>query len=355
MKKSILITGGCGFVGSSLSISLKIKYPNYQILALDNLKRRGSELNIPRLKNLGIDFIHGDLRNPSDLIFDRPIDVVIDAAAEPSVLAGINGGLDYLVNTNLNGTVNTLNATIKHKAKFIFLSTSRVYPISLLKGINYIEEEDRLTIIEKQDTHGVSSFGISEEFPLNGPRSFYGTTKLASELLLQEYGEFHNLDFVINRFGVIAGPYQMGKVDQGVIALWMFKHFWKQELSYIGFDGTGKQVRDILHIQDVVELIDYQIHNFSTSNRKVFNAGGGLENSVSLKELSRICAEITGNKIEIQSIKETRKGDIPSYITDNSYINKEISWKPKRSVENTLTDVFDWIKSNENELKKIVS
>src|SRR4051812_39769469 len=105
---SILITGGCGFIGSNLSLLIKKKYPGYRIAVLDNLKRRGSELNIPRLKEAGVVFIHGDIRNKEDLDFEQTYDFIIDAAAEPSVLAGMGAALNYVINTNLNGTINTL-------------------------------------------------------------------------------------------------------------------------------------------------------------------------------------------------------------------------------------------------------
>src|SRR5690349_19143449 len=114
----ILITGGAGFVGSSLAIALKTNYPDYQVYALDNLKRRGSELNIPRLKKAGVEFVHGDIRNKEDFDSIPAVDTVIEASAEPSVLAGLDGTPDYLINTNLVGTVNCLNYALKHKAGF---------------------------------------------------------------------------------------------------------------------------------------------------------------------------------------------------------------------------------------------
>src|SRR5688500_3778425 len=132
---TIFITGGAGFVGSNLAILLKTTYPQYHIICFDNLKRRGSELNLLRLRELGIEFIHGDIRSKSD--FEQiqvAVDCVIDAAAEPSVLAGLDGNTDYLIDTNLNGTINALNFSLKHKAKFIFLSTSRIYPIKNIEA-----------------------------------------------------------------------------------------------------------------------------------------------------------------------------------------------------------------------------
>lgn len=350
----LLVTGGCGFVGSNLALKIKDKYPTYEIWVFDNLKRSGSELNLIRHKEAGIQFIHGDIRNQEDLIINIDFDYIIDAAAEPSVLAGIDEPVDYVVNTNFIGTVNTLNLATRCKAKFIFLSTSRVYPISLLEQVKYTVGNSRFEISTEQNITGVSTKGISEAFPLDEARSFYGTTKLASELMIKEFGAFSNVSYVINRCGVIAGPHQMGKVDQGVIALWMARHFWEKELNYIGFGGTGFQVRDALHIDDLFQLVDFEIHHFEEVDQKTFNVGGGLTSSVSLKEMTLICEEITGNKIKINAQVENRKGDIPIYISDNSKITNDIGWAPQKNVHDILSDVFYWIKDNEKALKPLL-
>lgn len=242
MSKTILITGGAGFVGSALAIELKTKYTNYQVISLDNLKRRGSELNLSRLKSAQVEFFHGDIRNTEDFASLPKIDTIIEASAEPSVLAGLNGTPDYVVNTNLMGTINCLNFAVKNKSDFIFLSTSRVYPIEKIELAELDEKETRFVISPNQILNGISEEGISEDFPLEGFRSIYGATKLCSELLITEYNQFYKIKTVVNRCGVLTGPWQMGKVDQGVIVLWMARHFWKQDLGYFGYGGTGKQV-----------------------------------------------------------------------------------------------------------------
>ena len=350
----IVITGGAGFVGSTLCIQLKNKYPQYEIVAFDNLRRRGSELNLIDYKNSGIDFIHGDIRNNEDILAIGKFDVLIEASAEPSVTAGLDCDPSYVINNNLYGSIHCFNACLKYKAKLIFLSTSRVYPIETIENANFIEEETRFSFNKNQNDYGISIKGISEKVNLEGARSFYGTTKLASEMFLQEYAKFYGLQTAITRFGVIAGPRQMGKTDQGVVTLWMAKHFWNQPLKYIGYGGAGKQVRDILHVDDLVDLIDLQIHEIEKFNGKIYNAGGGLANSASLLEMTAICEKITENKINIASEKETRPADLRIFITDNSLIEKEIGWKPKKSVEQVFKDIFYWIKSNENQLESIL-
>ncbi|MCG8699545.1 MAG: GDP-mannose 4,6-dehydratase, partial [Bacteroidales bacterium] len=186
-------------------------------------------------------------------------------------------------------------------------------------------------------------------------RSLYGASKLASELFVAEYNELFNIRTIINRCGVISGPWQMGKVDQGVVVLWLARHFWKKELRYIGYGGLGKQVRDVIDIQDLFHLIDYQIHNIDSLNGEIFNVGGGKNQSVSLLELTKMCEELTGNKINIKNQPENRKADIRIYITDNSKITSATGWEPKISSFQTLENIYHWLKDNNNALEKILN
>jgi len=350
-----MITGGCGFVGSNIAICYKKENPNAKIYVFDNLKRRGSELNLNIFKSLGIEFIHGDIRNEEDFEGINNIDLIIDASAEPSVTAGIDGGAKQLVNINLFGTINILNLAVKLDSAFIFLSTSRIYPINNLNEITITESKTRFKISDNQNLNGISKFGINEKFPLNGYRSIYGATKLAAELLIQEYQHFYKLKAVINRCGVIAGPRQMGKVDQGVTVLWVARHYWKKPLSYFGFGGSGKQVRDVLHIDDLYDLIKLQMSDMDLFNGQLFNIGGGLNSSFSLLELSQICREVTGNKLEIKKVEEDRIADIKLYITNNSKITKFCGWTPKRNTKTVVNDIFKWIRTNESKLKDILN
>ena len=350
----ILVTGGAGFIGSSICIKLKTKYPSYNIIAFDNLKRRGSELNLTDFKKTDIEFIHGDIRNIEDIDAVNGFDVLIEASAEPSVMSGLDDNPEYIIKNNLYGSINCFNTCLKNQAKLIFLSTSRVYPIDKIENARFIEDETRFAFAEQQKEQGISKLGISEELNFFGTRSFYGTTKLSSELFIQEYASFYGLKAAITRFGVVAGPRQMGKTDQGVATLWMAKHYWKQSLKYIGYGGLGKQVRDILHVDDLVSLVDIQIHHIGKFTGKVFNAGGGLQNSASLLEMTQICENITGNSIPIKPELKNRSADLKVFITDNTKIKKEVGWEPKKSVENTFVDIFNWISSNEEKLKSVL-
>jgi CDP-paratose 2-epimerase len=355
MSKHILITGGAGFVGSTLCIGLKKKYPNYTIYALDNLRRSGSELNLKRLKEVGVEFIHGDIRNPEDLNVFKQLDTIIDASADPSVLSGINSPVFPLINANLFGTVNCLELASKHQANFIFLSTSRIYPIKNLELANFEELDTRFEWTNNQNLRGISKNGVTEDFPLEGSRSFYGTTKLASELIITEYNELKGLKTIINRCGVISGPWQMGKVDQGVLVLWLARHYFKGNLGYIGYGGTGKQMRDVLHAADLLDLIDHQLHNIDVYNNQTLNVGGGLNNSFSLQELTKLCENVTGNKITINSVSENRIADVRIYVSDCTKLSQISDWTPKRNVQTIVTETFEWLKQNENDLKNILA
>ncbi|MDF1713458.1 MAG: NAD-dependent epimerase/dehydratase family protein, partial [Akkermansiaceae bacterium] len=243
-NSTILVTGGAGFVGSNLCLALRSAYPESSIVAMDNLYRSGSELNVSRLENAGVKFYRGDVRDP-DSFPREPFDLMIECSAEPSVLAGQDGSPDYLFQTNLVGAYHCLEACRRHGAGIIFLSTSRVYPIAGLEAHPWREEETRFAW-EDTGTIGISSRGVTEKFSLDGARSLYGFTKLAAEQLIEEYRETYGLKAVVNRCGVIAGPWQFGKVDQGVVSLWVMAHHFKRKLSYIGYGGHGKQVRDML-------------------------------------------------------------------------------------------------------------
>lgn len=353
--QTILITGGAGFVGSNLAVGLRERDPSARIIALDNLKRRGSELNLNRLRDCGVEFIHGDIRNPDDIAESGPIDVLLECSAEPSVLAGYESSPRYLLDTNLGGTINCLEHARAHGAGFIFLSTSRVYPMEALNSIELVERETRFEIAPDQAMAGISTEGISELCSLQGPRSLYGTTKLASELILQEYINMYDMPGIVNRCGVLTGPWQMGKVDQGVIVLWVARHLFGGALSYIGYGGEGKQVRDILHTRDLLELIAYQIEHLDELSGGLFNVGGGLDISVSLAELTDLCEKHTGNTIQIDSVAETREADIPVYLTDNRHVTDVCGWKPEITPDQIVAEITQWLRENEAVLRPILT
>ena len=273
--KNLLITGGAGFVGSNLALLFREARPDLGVTVLDNLKRRGSELNLPRLRAAGVEFRHGDIRSTDDFDDLPPYDLMIDCSAEPSVQAGLGGSPRAVLGTNLIGTINCLEAARARGAAFLFLSTSRIYPIAALNDLPFTETDTRFRWDDVAGIRGFSARGVAEDFTLDGARSFYGTSKLAGEQLIQEYVFSYGMRALIDRCGVIAGPWQMGKVDQGVITLWVARHYFGRPLRYTGFGGQGKQVRDILHVHDLFDLLLLQLEAPERWDGRVYNVGGG--------------------------------------------------------------------------------
>jgi CDP-paratose 2-epimerase len=345
--RRVLVTGGAGFVGSSLALGLAGSHAGWEIVALDNLRRRGSELNVPRLREAGVAFVHGDVRVAGDLLALEGIDAIVECSAEPSVLAGFGTQAAYVVESNLVGAHNCLELARRDGAQMVFLSTSRVYPFRALDRAAYREAETRFELLPEQELPGVSPRGISERFPLDGPRTLYGATKLAAELLIAEYGHAFGLRTVVNRCGVIAGPWQMGKVDQGVFTHWVLHHHFNRPLTYIGYGGQGKQVRDLLHVDDLVDLIADQLERPEAWDGATVNVGGGPEGSLSLRETSELCRELTGNRIEIPAVPDNRPGDVRIYVSDCERLRGITSWRPRRGPRETLEDILEWVVDNE--------
>jgi CDP-paratose 2-epimerase len=350
----IMITGGAGFVGSHLALSFKREKSNCTVVAIDNLKRRGSELALHRLGAGGVEFHHGDVRNPEDLANAGKIDLLIECSAEPSVQAGLSGGERYLLNTNLIGTINCLDHARRHDAAVVFLSTSRVYPITPLRSLPLVAAKTRFVIPEAKQGQGWSPRGIAEDFPLTGNRSLYGASKLCSELIIAEYVALYGMPAVVNRCGVLTGAWQMGKVDQGFVVLWAARHLFGGALSYNGFGGAGLQVRDVLHVRDLYRLISNQIDAIESHSGEVYNVGGGARCSVSLAELTEECARRAGRQLTIASRPETDPVDIPFYLTDNAAVAAATGWRPEVSLEEMLDDIFEWLHEHRGEVEAIL-
>lgn len=342
--RRILITGGAGFVGAHLALTLRAAVTDTEVVALDNLHRRGSELNVPRLERGGIRFVRGDVRQAQDLTMVGPIDFLVECSAEPSVLAGKDGETSYLIETNLTGAINCAELCRRHQAPMIFLSTSRVYPLAPLVNCELRETATRFELAERQAVPGFGPAGVAETFPMAGARSLYGGTKYAAEIMLEEYRHAFGLPMVIDRCGVLAGPGQFGKADQGIATFWLAAHYFQRPLKYLGFGGTGKQVRDFLHIADLADLILRQWRDPAGFGEGVFNVGGGREISASLQELTSQCQEITGNRVPVGSDSVTRYADIPVYLTDTTRIRGHCAWQPTRGMTEILEDTHRWLR-----------
>jgi CDP-paratose 2-epimerase len=344
----ILITGVCGFVGNVLARGLSEQIPGVEIVGLDNLVRRGSERNLAALAKQGVRFYHADIRNASDFEMLPAVDWVIDAAANASVLAGVDGRMAsrQLVEHNLVGTINLLEFCKRQRAGFVLLSTSRVYAIEPLAALE-VEVVDRAYRPRAAQRWPVScsAKGVAESFSTEAPISLYGSSKLASEILALEYAAAFDFPVRINRCGVLAGGGQFGRIDQGIFSFWIHSYTRRQPLRYIGFDGMGHQVRDCLHPKDLVPLLVRQMTERTALVQKPINLGGGMANSMSLAQLSDWCAARFG-KHDVQHEPSPRPFDIPWLVLDSSAAQEQWNWRPQTSLEAILVEIADHAKTN---------
>jgi CDP-paratose 2-epimerase len=336
----VLITGICGFVGSALARRIKGSQPESEVLGIDNLMRAGSEMN-RRLNEIGVSVFHGDVRCASDIEGLPSADWVIDAAANPSVLAGLRSGTRQLIEHNLLGTVNVLEYCRRHRAGFLLLSTSRVYGIRPLSHLPLEVVGSRFTPrFDDVRDPGISARGLNEDFSTAAPISIYGAAKLASETLALEYGHAFDFPVWINRCGVLAGAGQFGMAEQGIFSFWI--HAWRSRrpLQYIGFGGTGYQVRDALHPDDLAALVLKQIQYSGSARERIYNVAGGIKNAISLRELSDWCEQRFGPNPVSTEVKD-RPFDIPWLVLDESRASLTWNWNPQRSLESILSEISE--------------
>jgi CDP-paratose 2-epimerase len=331
----ILITGICGFAGSTLARGLKESIEGLELCGVDNFMRPGSELNREPLARLGVNVVRGDIRNETDMDAMPDAEWVIDAAANPSVLAGVNGTSSRdLLDHNLWGTVNVLEYCKARGAGLILLSTSRVYaikplaalPVEVVAGAYAPKAGEALP-------PGVSAAGVDETYSTAAPVSLYGASKLASEAIALEYGETFGLPVWINRCGVLAGEGQFGKADQGIFSFWINAHLRRAPLKYIGFDGLGHQVRDCLHPLDLLPLLKKQMAaGMGAGQPRVANIAGGAQSARSLRQLTEWCDARFG-KHPVASDPNPRQFDLPWVVLDSSLAAKTWGWQPQTAPE----------------------
>lgn len=337
----IFISGVCGFVGSCLAHALLNDNPALEITGIDNFSRPGSQLNIEPLRARGVRVIHGDVRSAADLEAISSFNWLIDAAANPSVLAGVDGSMssrDVLEN-NLYGTINLLELAKRFRAGFILISTSRVYSIKQLTALSTIAERGALRLDPSGPLPaGVTQLGVTEQFSTEPPLSLYGTSKLASEIIALEYAEAFDMPVWINRCGVLAGAGQFGRPDQGIFAYWINAYLRRAKLRYIGFEGTGHQTRDCLHPRDLLPLLKRQMQHSGGGKPRVINVAGGLENSMSLAQLSDWCAARFGKHV-VERDPAPRAFDVPWLVLDSSLAARIWNWRPATGLGSILDEI----------------
>ena len=349
----VLITGAAGFVGSTVLKQLRVLNSRFQFYAIDNLSRKGSEINFSILSKEGFKIDRCDIRLPSDLEGLPSADWVIDCAANPSVLAGIDGQSSsrQLIEHNLIGTINLLEYCKRHKAGLILLSTSRVYSASSLASLP-VELNGNAFSFNSTNIEGISPNGISEQFSIEAPISLYGASKLTSESLILEYSHAFDFPVWINRCGVLAGAGQFGKAEQGIFSYWIHSFKEKKSLSYLGFEGQGYQVRDAFHPRDLAPLLSRQMLEPNWDAPKVVNLGGGIRNSISLKQLSDWCTDKFGAN-EVLSSKENRPLDAPWIVMDSSVAENAWNWCVSVELEQILDEISSHAIKNPNWLSEV--
>ncbi|MFN0130115.1 MAG: NAD-dependent epimerase/dehydratase family protein [Verrucomicrobiales bacterium] len=353
----LLITGICGFVGATLTEALldHAAPGSLRITGIDNLARPGAWLNRERLRQRSVSVLHGDIRLASDLESLPASDWILDAAANPSVLAGVDGQSSsrQLVEHNLLATVNLLETCKRWNAGFLLLSSSRVYSIPPLAALPVDVHDHAYRPVFPANLPGLGPAGITEQFSTAAPVSLYGATKLASETLAMEYGHAYDFPVFINRCGVMAGAGQFGKPDQGIFAYWI--HSWREErpLQYIGFDGLGHQVRDCLHPRDLAPLLIRQMAgrgappHAAARPPSIINLSGGLASARSLHQLSQWCAQRFPNSPTAQSLEPRRPPtdipkrpfDLPWVVLDPSLAGASWNWQPATPVHAIFEEI----------------
>lgn len=337
----ILITGVCGFVGSVLAECLLERREGVRIAGIDNLMRPGAETNRARVEKLGVNFFHGDLRLASDIAALPACDWVIDAAANPSVLAGLTGGESSrrLFEHNLAGFGNVLEYCRKHRAGLLLLSSSRVYSIPALASIP-LHVQDRSFALDPAALlpRGLTMNGIGVNFSTAAPVSMYGATKLASEIMALEYAMAFDFPVWITRCGVLAGAGQFGTPAQGIFAFWVNAHLRRRPLRYTGFNGTGYQARDGFHPRDLAGLMVAQMCTTRSDGQRTYTAGGGPANTMSLAQLTAWCDERFG--VHVPAVDaEPRMYDIPWMVMDNTEAIRDFGWQIEMSLPTILEGI----------------
>jgi CDP-paratose 2-epimerase len=354
----VLVTGGCGFIGSH--VALHLREAGHKVTVMDNLVRRGSERNLPILAHQGVSFFHGDVRNPEDLEnLPSGIELICDTSAQPSVVTGYANPIFDITNNGL-GAIHILEYARQRKAALIFWSSNRVYGADRLNALPRRETQTRFEYdpetwekvpVEKRPAGFHPVHGVSEEFSLDGgQRSIYGLSKLIADAACQEYAQAYDLPVVVNRFGVLSGQGQFGHTDQGWVVWWAVAHWFKLPLKYLGWQG--KQVRDVLFVEDMLALLDRQLKQLPKFRGDVFNVGGGQANSVSLREATTIMQEMSTRTAPVTQTDQARKGDIVLYWTDNRKATAQLGWKPETNLRTGFGRIFDWIRDNEGELRE---
>lgn len=337
----LLITGGCGFLGSNLAAHALQE--DIDLVVFDNLSRQGSIDNLQWLKQQGkFKYIHGDTRNTNDVtrvIKDVCPDVIFHVAGQVAMTTSIaNPRKDFEINTM--GTFNILEAVRQHapNAAVIYSSTNKVY--GDLEQYTYRETDTRYECIEKPN-------GFDESTPLSF-HSPYGCSKGAADQYMLDYARMFGLKTVVFRHSSMYGGRQFATYDQGWIgwfcqkAIDIKKGTVKESFT---ISGNGKQVRDVLHAEDMIRLYYSAVEHIDCIKGQCFNIGGGLQNSLSLLELFTLLERFCKIQMNYTHLPP-RESDQKIFIADIKKIQVKIGWRPFVSAEDGLNKMLQWTNFN---------
>lgn len=335
MKRKLLITGGAGFIGSNLSHYFLTK--ECEVTVFDNLQRKGTRSNLEWIKSHfpKVIVIEGDIRNKGDVLSAvSKQDVIFHLAAQVAVTTSVmDPESDFEINAR--GTFNLLEASRRQSKKpiIIFASTNKVYG-----GMDEIKIEETKTKYQYKDFPN----GISETSPLDF-HSPYGCSKGAADQYVRDYYRIYKVPTVVFRQSCIYGPRQFGVEDQGWIAWFIIALTQGKNITIY---GDGKQVRDVLYIDDLVRLFELAVDNIDRVKGQVLNVGGGKHNTLSVwSEFGPILEKLFNKKIQV-TFAHWRPGDQKVYVSDITKVKKILGWEPRVKVVDGVKKLFEWIGAN---------
>ena len=337
-KQNILITGGAGFVG--VNLAHRLLKEGYRVTIFDNLSREGVIKNIEWLKeehkkNLTIEV--GDIRNKylvNDLVASAS--AIFHFAAQVAVTTSLVDPMhDFSV--NVAGSLNLLDALRQQKdpAPIIFTSTNKVYG-----GLEDVKLRLNDSRYEPQDQQILKN-GVSEARPLDF-HSPYGCSKGAADQYIVDFARSMGIKSCVFRMSCIYGPHQYGNEDQGWVAHFLISALKKEEITIY---GDGKQVRDILYVDDLVDAFLLAWKNIDKINGQAFNIGGGAENIISLIDLINIIETLNGEKIDL-SFGDWRPGDQKYYVSDTRKFQQATGWYPQTNYQKGIENLYEWVMEN---------
>lgn len=334
----LLITGGCGFLGSNLASDAIARGDD--LVIFDNLSRHGSRDNLMWLQGQGeFQFEHGDIRNQNDItriIRNFQPDAIFHLAGQVAMTTSIvNPRMDFEV--NILGTLNLLEAVRLYSpsAMVVYSSTNKVY--GDLEQYKYSENDTRYICIDKPN-------GFDENTQLNF-HSPYGCSKGSADQYMLDYARIYNLRTVVFRHSSMYGGRQFATYDQGWIGWFCQKAIEANNSdnpNIFTISGNGKQVRDVLHVEDIQRLYITTINNIEMTKGLAFNIGGGTTNSLSILELLSILEEIEGRKLQYKNLC-VRESDQRVFIADLTMVKSTLGWEPRVSAREGIQSMVEWL------------